>query len=192
MASQKLPSLSRKLLLAFIKSFILPLTLVAIGAFYLFSGYQYQGLKAQAQNNTRLISAYLANYIDDIDDIKLFVYEESYGISKESHWREAINAKVMGAMILNWQEKRWQRFFNSEEPGNIEPVYMLEKVENQNHAKWEVHNFTMGYQRQVTEDTYEYLLLNGEESFNDLGEPEWLFSRALGVDIPLTSLHIIG
>uniref|UniRef100_UPI000F0A2CE9 DUF2491 family protein n=1 Tax=Escherichia coli TaxID=562 RepID=UPI000F0A2CE9 len=63
---------------------------------------------------------------------------------------------------------------------------------HQNHAKWEVHNFTMGYQRQVTEDTYEYLLLNGEESFNDLGEPEWLFSRALGVDIPLTSLHIIG
>lgn len=50
----------------------------------------------------------------------------------------------------------------------------------------------MGYQRQVTEDTYEYLLLNGEESFNNLGEPEWLFSRALGVDIPLTSLHIIG
>ncbi|EMX7398655.1 YjfK family protein, partial [Escherichia coli] len=90
--------------------------------------------------------------IDDIDDIKLFVYEESYGISKESHWREAINAKAMGAMTLNWQEKRWQRFFNSEEPGNIEPVYMLEKVENQNHAKWEVHNFTMGYQRQVTED----------------------------------------
>ncbi len=88
--------------------------------------------------------------------------------------------------------KRWQRFFNSEEPGNIEPVYMLEKVENQNHAKWEVHNFSMGYQRQVTGDTYEYLLLNGEESFNDLGEPEWLFSRALGVDIPLTSLHIIG
>lgn len=130
--------------------------------------------------------------IDDIDDIKLFVYEESYGISKESHWREAINAKAMGAMTLNWQEKCWQRFFNSEEPGNIEPVYMLEKVENQNHAKWEVHNFSMGYQRQVTGDTYEYLLLNGEESFNDLGEPEWLFSRALGVDIPLTSLHIIG
>ncbi len=49
--------------------------------------------------------------IDDIDDIKLFVYEESYGISKESHWREAINAKTMGAMTLNWQEKRWQRFF---------------------------------------------------------------------------------
>ncbi|EJX3009833.1 DUF2491 domain-containing protein, partial [Salmonella enterica] len=24
------------------------------------------------------------------------------------------------------------------------------------------------------------------------GEPEWVFSRALGVDIPLTSLTVIG
>ncbi|MCH5366745.1 YjfK family protein [Escherichia fergusonii] len=129
---------------------------------------------------------------DDIEDIKLFVYEESYGISKESHWRETISAKAMGTKTLHWQEKQWQRFFNSEEPGIIEPIYMLEKVENQNNAKWEVHNFTMGYQRQVTEDTFEYLLLNGEESFSDHGEPEWIFSRALGVDIPLTFLNIIG
>ena len=67
-----------------------------------------------------------------------------------------------------------------------------EDIDDIDDIKLFVHNFTMGYQRQVTEDTYEYLLLNGEESFNDLGEPEWLFSRALGVDIPLTSLHIIG
>ena len=51
--------------------------------------------------------------IDDIDDIKLFVYEESYGISKESHWREAINAKVMGAMILNWQENAGSDFLTA-------------------------------------------------------------------------------
>lgn len=68
----------------------------------------------------------------------------------------------------------------------------LEKVENHQHATWDVHNFTMGYQRQVTDDTWEYLLLNGEESFNEQGEPEWVFSRALGVDIPLTSLNVIG
>ena len=103
-----------------------------------------------------------------------------------------ISANAMGTKTLHWQEKQWQRFFNSEEPGIIEPIYMLEKVENQNNAKWEVHNFTMGYQRQVTEDTFEYLLLNGEESFSDHGEPEWIFSRALGVDIPLTSINIIG
>ncbi|QUJ06734.1 hypothetical protein KCP70_14185 [Salmonella enterica subsp. enterica] len=37
-------------------------------------------------------------------------------------------------------------FFNHEEPGNIEPVYMLEKVEI-SRQKWDVHNFTMGFQR---------------------------------------------
>ncbi len=131
--------------------------------------------------------------IDDIDDIKLFVYEESYGISKESHWREAINAKVMGGNDLKLAGKTLAAIFLTAKNREISnPSTCWKKVENQNHAKWEVHNFTMGYQRQVTEDTYEYLLLNGEESFNDLGEPEWLFSRALGVDIPLTSLHIIG
>ncbi|ONF77917.1 hypothetical protein BXA16_14340 [Salmonella enterica subsp. enterica serovar Typhimurium] len=130
--------------------------------------------------------------VDDIDDIKLFVYEESFGINEERHWRSAIAPAAIGPMTLNWQERRWQRFFNHEEPGNIEPVYMLEKVENQQAEKWDVHNFTMGFQRQVTDDAWEYLLLNGEESFNERGEPEWVFSRALGVDIPLTSLTVIG
>lgn len=130
--------------------------------------------------------------VDDIEDIKLFVYEECHGINQESHWRSAISPTAIGKPTLVWQEQRWERFFNSEEPGNIEPIFMLEKVENQQHAKWDVHNFTMGYQRQINEETWEYLLLNGEETFNDRGEPEWVFSRALGVDIPLTSINIIG
>ncbi|MDN8601466.1 YjfK family protein [Citrobacter enshiensis] len=129
---------------------------------------------------------------DDIEDIKLLVYAESYGINQEKHWRSVISPESIGTPTLSWEHRHWQRFFNREEPGNIEPVYMLEKVENEQNAKWDVHNFTMGYQRQVAEGTWEYLLLNGEESFNDQGEPEWVFSRALGVDIPLTSLNIIG
>lgn len=130
--------------------------------------------------------------VDDIDDIKLFVYVQSDGISQEKYWRSAISPASIGTPTFSWRQQRWQRFFNSGEPGNIAPVYMLEKVENQQHAVWEVHNFTMGYQRQVAEEMWEYLLLNGEESFNDRGESEWLFSYALGVDIPLTSLDIIG
>ncbi len=49
--------------------------------------------------------------IDDIDDIKLFVYEESYGISKESHWREAINAKAMGGYNLKLAGKTLAAIF---------------------------------------------------------------------------------
>ncbi len=43
-------------------------------------------------------------------------------------------------------------FFNHEEPGNIEPVYMLEKVEKISRRKWDVHNFYVGFQRRVTDD----------------------------------------
>ena len=49
----------------------------------------------------------------------------------------------------------------------------------------------MGYQRQVTEDTYEYLLLNGEESFNDLMRVRVVIFARVGVDIPLTSLILL-
>lgn len=129
--------------------------------------------------------------VSDIEDIKLFVYEESYSINQESHWRSAISPKAIGTPTLLWQKQRWERLFNREEPGNIEPIFMLEKIENKKHLKWDIHNFTMGYQRRINEETWEYLLLNGEETFNEQGEPEWLFSRALGVDIPLTSLNII-
>ena len=50
----------------------------------------------------------------------------------------------------------------------------------------------MAYQREATADLYEYLLLTGEETFCDNSEPEWIFSYAVGVDIPFTSLNIVG
>ena len=69
MPSSGLPSLSRKLLLTFIKSFMAPLILIGIFISYLFGSYQYRSLNAQSQNDTQLIRAYLSTYISDIDDI---------------------------------------------------------------------------------------------------------------------------
>ncbi|WP_312691051.1 DUF2491 family protein [Kosakonia sp.] len=128
----------------------------------------------------------------NIDDIKLFVYEESAGVSSEKNWRDMLSAKAMGKPFLRWRDCEWQRVFNAEERGDIEPIYTLETVNNPAGASWEVHNFMMAYQRQVADDVYEYLLLNGEETFNAQNQPEWIYSRALGVDIPLTSLKVIG
>ncbi len=90
--------------------------------------------------------------VDDIDDIKLFVYEESFGINEERHWRSAIAASGNRADDAQLARTALAALFNHEEPGNIEPVYMLEKVENQQAEKWDVHNFTMGFQRRVTDD----------------------------------------
>ena len=78
MKSPRLPSLSHKLFLTFILSFFVPLILIELFVSYLFSDYQYQGLHAQSENNTQLISAYMTNYINDIDDIMKGLYFNSY------------------------------------------------------------------------------------------------------------------
>ncbi|VTM49760.1 Protein of uncharacterised function (DUF2491) [Klebsiella pneumoniae] len=59
--------------------------------------------------------------VDDIDDIKLFVYVQSDGISQEKYWRSAISPASIGTPTFSWRQQRWQRFFNGGEPGNIAP-----------------------------------------------------------------------
>ncbi|EOZ7527569.1 DUF2491 family protein [Enterobacter quasiroggenkampii] len=129
---------------------------------------------------------------ENIDDIKLFIYQDSFGITSEKQWQKEIGAALIGRPSLQWNERDWKRIFNENEVGNVEPVYLLEHVENNQNEKWDVHNFMMAYHREATADLYEYLLLTGEETFCDNSEPEWIFSYAVGVDIPLTSLNIVG
>ncbi|CDL23706.1 FIG00638518: hypothetical protein [Klebsiella pneumoniae IS53] len=49
--------------------------------------------------------------VDDIDDIKLFVYVQSDGISQEKYWRSAISPASIGTPTFSWRQQRWQRFF---------------------------------------------------------------------------------
>lgn len=127
---------------------------------------------------------------ENIDDIKLFVYQDSSGISSANAWQDTLSS--LGDRQIRWQNATWQRVFNAEEAGRIAAIHAIENVVNAEGECWDVHNFMMAYQRQVSEELFEYLLLTGEETFNDDDEPEWLFSRALGVDIPLTSIKVVG
>lgn len=68
-----------------------------------------------------------------------------------------IGAALIGRPSLQWNERDWKRIFNENEVGNVEPVYLLEHVENNQSEKWDVHNFMMAYQREATADLYEYL-----------------------------------
>lgn len=78
MKHRKLPSLSYKLYSTFIISFLIPMTLICIFLSYLFSSYQTREIQEQAANNTKLISAYLTRYINDIDNIMKSPYYHSY------------------------------------------------------------------------------------------------------------------
>lgn len=62
-------SLSRKLFSSFIISFLIPMALVNCIVSYLFSARQYREINQQAENNLKLISAYMSKYINDIDNI---------------------------------------------------------------------------------------------------------------------------
>nr|WP_312983911.1 DUF2491 family protein [Atlantibacter sp.] len=127
-----------------------------------------------------------------IEDIKFFVYSKSAGISTREAWHNAIDAKTIGEPNLNWGGKTWQRVFNPLENKAVEPIYLLENVENSDRETWELNNFCMLYQRNVNADCFEYLLISGEETFNEQQEPEWLISWSLGVDISRSGLQVIG
>ncbi|WP_312073662.1 DUF2491 family protein [Atlantibacter sp.] len=127
-----------------------------------------------------------------VEDIKFFIYSESAGISTQKSWQDAINAEKIGCPHLTWGGRKWQRAFNPLESNNVEPIYLLESVENSEYQKWVLNNFCMLYQRNIDEECFEYLLIAGEETFNEQKDPEWLISWSLGVDISRSGLRVIG
>ncbi len=129
---------------------------------------------------------------DNITDIKLFVYDDSTGISGRDAWEKAISPKQIGLPELTWRGKIWSRVFNDDESGSISPVYMLENVSNQQNEQWQVHNFTMVYQRALNNSQYEYLMITGEETFDEQNQPEWVTSWALGIDLSFLQINVIG
>jgi len=82
MNKRKIPSLSYRLYTTFTISFILPVLLVCLCISGLFGTYQIQTIKAQTEQNTQLISAYMNKYIQDIDNIMRAPFSHSYLQSK--------------------------------------------------------------------------------------------------------------
>lgn len=82
MKRNRTPSLSRKLFFSFVICFLLPMILVSVLVSYLFSARQYREINNQADNNLKLISAYITKYINDIDNITRAPYYHSYFQSK--------------------------------------------------------------------------------------------------------------
>ena len=84
MKQKKVQSLSRKLFVNFILSCLLPIVAVSFLVAYLFGSYQYQEIRSRAENNTKLISAYMTKYLNDIDNLTKAPYYHSFFQSKTS------------------------------------------------------------------------------------------------------------
>lgn len=129
---------------------------------------------------------------ENIEDIKLFFYESSEGITSRKAWEKSISAAETGKHKITYRDKTFYRAFNESEKGNIPAIYFPEQVTNNNGESWLLHNFSMLYQREVAQETFEYLLINGEETFDENQQPEWLISYALGVDVLVSQMNIIS
>lgn len=93
MKRSRLPSLSQKLFLTFVLSFIFPLILTGIFLSWLFSNYQYRNLHLQSQSDIRLISTYLSNYMNDINNVTKAFYYNSYFHSRTELSKMSISDK---------------------------------------------------------------------------------------------------
>lgn len=89
----KLPSLSQKLFLTFILSFIFPLILTVVFLSYLFSNYQRHALQVQSQSDLRLISTYLSNYMNDVNNVTKALYYNPYFQSRTDLSQMSIGAR---------------------------------------------------------------------------------------------------
>ena len=102
----RLSSLSGRLFLIFVMSFIIPIIIVEILILCLFTGSQYRNLRSQSENNTELIGAYLSNYVNDINDIMNGLYRSSFLQSKTDmsslgiSERSIINADIDDTLSL--------------------------------------------------------------------------------------------
>lgn len=84
MKKARTASLSRQLFSSFVISFLLPMVLVSCLVSYLFGSRQYREIHHQADNNMKLISAYITKYINDIDNISKAPYYHNFFQSKSS------------------------------------------------------------------------------------------------------------
>jgi len=124
---------------------------------------------------------------DNLEDLKLFVYDDSSAIVRDSDWEYWLNPNAIGAPTFRYREYDYQRAFSPEAAGAIPPIALTEQIRNNTGERYRVDNFCMLYQRRLQTGDYEYLLITAEET--DDGR---LLSYALGIDLSPGQFSVIG
>ncbi len=124
----------------------------------------------------------------NVEDVMLFVYDKSDGISSDAAWERAISPAELGRPRIEYRGQTYQRVFFADEAGDTAPVAMTEEVDNSAHEHYRVDNFCMLYERAIGDEMVELLLINAEESADN----ERLVSYALGVHLSPSQFKVIS
>lgn len=126
-----------------------------------------------------------------IDDIKLFVFEQTHSLTSQrgvDFW--VSDSGTIGRETFTLGETVYQRVWDNSVPGRIEPVKLLEVVHNReaDSEPYEVDHLAMLYQREISGcDRMEYLLASLEFTSED----EATAVVSLGVDLDMSSMSVL-
>ena len=125
--------------------------------------------------------------VENIDEILLFIYQDSKAPSSNDIWQNWLEPKNIGAQKALFLEKEYTRVFYPEENNNVPAINASELIKNKSGQTYLLDNFFMLYSRDITKQKKELLLLNAEETNQDK-----LISRSLGVTLNQEQFQVIS
>ncbi len=125
----------------------------------------------------------------NIDDIKLFMFEQTHNITSQRGvdlW--VSDSGTIGRPEFILENTLYKRVWDKEVSGRIEPVKLTEVVHTKEEGSYEVDHLAMLYQQVIAgSERYEYLL----SSLEFTSEDEATAVVSLGIDLDLTSMDIM-
>jgi hypothetical protein len=126
-----------------------------------------------------------------ITDIKLFVFEQTHNLASQSGVNLWVSdSGTIGRPEFLLENTQYQRAWDGEVTGKIEPVKLTETVHtrDKNTAPYDVDHLAMLYQRQIPDsEHFEYLLASLEFTCDD----EATAVVSLGIDLDISSMSIM-
>ncbi|MGI0118888.1 YjfK family protein [Zooshikella sp. RANM57] len=124
-----------------------------------------------------------------IDDVKLFFFHDTQGISSQNQWNKVLDEHVSQPTYLlenNAFTRVWE-----EMGASSPPVAMTEKTYMQDGSTSITDQFIMLYEREVDDNLFEFLLVSAEEKIID-NQYDRCLVESVGINLTSSDIEIIG
>lgn len=123
-------------------------------------------------------------------DVKLYHYYQTIDISSESDWKQLLNSKL-GTATYSIEDKVFQRVWESVSDYH-QPVHMRETTYGSDASTSFTDQFTMLFEREVTDTVSESLFLSAEEADNEHGGLSRCLVISTGITLGPSQIRIHG
>lgn len=125
-----------------------------------------------------------------ISDVKLWYFYDTLSISSEDQWERVLADKI-SMPTLPLENQHYSPVWQNAAAEIAAPVAMIEKTYHQNGATSVTDQFTMLYEREISSDFFEYVMLSGEEKIIN-NTADRCFVKITGFDLQPADIEITG